>query len=208
MDHHTSDRYNPLQFFIKVKASENDHHETEEKEVESVHPSLQVNDIPECREEADSDWSEEEASEMTSENRDLWESFLNNRDPYHPLYVSCFTKVKTSDNEHDDGKEEDPVCPGSQMKDNTEWSEKVESDWSNKGLSETEDLNSDADNQLHVSCPTKVKLKAPLRPTASEVEEQPRQSAKMVHVLHQYYIIGLVCNHMATWRYLALGLVI
>ncbi|TSK82189.1 Protein phosphatase 1 regulatory subunit 15A [Bagarius yarrelli] len=199
------DHNNPFHLSIKVKTSENDHRETEGKKgVESVPLSIQGKHLPECSEEEDSDWSEEEVSEMSSENRDLWEFFLNNSDPYNLLHVSCSTKVKTSDYDHtdDEEEEEEPFFLGSQKKGSTEISKEEETDWSIERLLDIKDLKNAAHNQLHVSCPTEVKLKvseiqqtpAPLRHTACEVGQSTKKPAKKVRFSKQ-----LTIHTLQTW---------
>ncbi|XP_053484944.1 protein phosphatase 1 regulatory subunit 15A [Ictalurus furcatus] len=148
-------------------------------------------------------WSSEEdegVSEMSSENRELWEAFLNHSDPYNPLHFSCPTedKVKASDNDHhDDDEEEDdeeePVSRCPQKKDETEWSEEEESVWSdeedlkmsaeNRELWESFVNKSDPFDPLCFSCSTGVKVKASENhtvssPTASDVEDNPEQNTK------------------------------
>ncbi|KAF4089261.1 hypothetical protein AMELA_G00064870 [Ameiurus melas] len=144
-------------------------------------------------------WSSEEdgVSEMSSKNRELWESFLNHSDPYNPLhFFPTEDKVKASDNDHHDDDEEfekeEPVSRP-QKKDETEWSEEEESDWSDE-----EDLNMSAENRelwesfvnksdpfdpLCFSCSTGVKVKASENhtassPTASDVEDNPELNTK------------------------------
>lgn len=167
-------------------------------------------------------WSEEEdegVSEMSSENRELWESFLNSKDPYNPLHFSCSTedKVKASDDDHHDDEEEEeeePIPTRLQETDETEWSEEEDCDWSDEEDLEMsaesrelwESFNSDPYNPLCFSCPPGVKKASeikqnhtPSRSTARGAEEHsPEQStkerAKKVDILHHVLI---VCNHMA-----------
>ncbi|MCJ8731617.1 hypothetical protein PDJAM_G00201630 [Pangasius djambal] len=140
------------------------------------------------------DWSDVRDSEMSSENRELWESFMNNSDPYNPFHFSCPTedKVKASDS---DDEEEEPVPPCPEEKDETEWSEEEDSDWSDGGDLEMsvesrelwESFNSDPYNLLCFSYPTGVKIKpsgirqnhSHSSPTANETEaHNPEQSTK------------------------------
>lgn len=152
------------------------------------------------RKDGETEWSDDEdlgVSEMSSENRELWESFLTNNDPYNPLYISCSTedKLKASASDHgdDDDEDEGPVSPFIQEKDKTEWNKEEDSDWSDEEdlemSAESRDLwesfNSDPYNPLCFSCPTGIKMKeieqnhTPLCPTASETEEHnPEQSTK------------------------------
>ncbi|MGL6084163.1 MAG: hypothetical protein ACRC4N_17630, partial [Gammaproteobacteria bacterium] len=185
------DHNNLFHFSTKVKTSHNDQRETEgDKGQKSVSLRIQRKHLTACIKEEDSDWSEEEVSEMSSENRDLWEFFLNNSDSYNLLNVSCATKVKTLDNDHTDEVEE-LFFLSSQKKGGTDSSEEEATDWSNERLLDFQELNSAACNQIHVSCPTEVELKvsesqqtpAPLRLTACEVGKSTKKPAKKVHLL-------------------------
>ncbi|GAA6089733.1 protein phosphatase 1 regulatory subunit 15A isoform X3 [Tachysurus ichikawai] len=148
----------------------------------------------EWSEEEDNDLSDEDYSEMSPENRELWDSFLNNSDPYSPLCFSCPTEVKASDNFHCD---DDKLVPSNLQETKTERSEEEDSDWSDEGDSgmspENSKLwdsflnNSDPYSPLCFSCPAGLKIKAsevkqnhtPSSPTAREVEEHnPDQSTK------------------------------
>ncbi|KAK3546462.1 hypothetical protein QTP70_026313 [Hemibagrus guttatus] len=187
----------------KVCASDNDYDE----EKKPVPLSRQEDDDIESSEEEDSDWSDEEDSEMSPENRELWESFLNNSDPYNPLCFSCPTEVKVSDR---DEEEEEPVL-SHQERDNTEWSEEEDSDWSDEEDSEMSPENrelwefflnnSDPYNPFCFSCPTGDKIKpsevqptnTPSSPTAREVEahtpeQSTKGSSKKVHFSEQVTI--------------------
>lgn len=146
------------------------------------------------REEEYSDWSDEDVSQMPPEKKKLCQSFLNNSYPYNPLHFNGPPKVMSFDGDHAAAaeEEEEPVPPCSQEKDHLERSEDEDSDWSDEGVSDEEEISPenkkllesffnkhDPYNPLHFSCPTEVNLKAsemqqnhtPLRPTASEVEE-------------------------------------
>ncbi|XP_058250837.1 protein phosphatase 1 regulatory subunit 15A [Hemibagrus wyckioides] len=189
------DLYNPLPIPCptedQVCASDNDHNE-EKKPLPLSH---QDEDNTEWSEEEDSDWSDED-SEMSVENRELWESFLYNSDPFHPLCFSCPTGVKVSDSD-DDEEEEEEHALSHQEKDNSEWNEEEDSDWSdeedsemspeNKALWESFLNNSDPYNPLSLSCSIGIKIKpleiqpnhTPSNPTAREVEDHtPEQSTK------------------------------
>lgn len=162
----------------------------------------------ESKNDSESEWSEEEdeidegVSQMSSENRELWESFLNNSDPYNPFHFTCSNEDKVK--AHDD--EPVPLCP--HMKDETEWSEEEDSDWLDEGNSEMsaqsrklwESFNSDAYNPLCFSCPTGVKTKAseikqnhtPSSSTPRKVKQQnpeqhTKEGAKKVVALHHVF---------------------
>ncbi|KAI4900149.1 hypothetical protein NFI96_023870 [Prochilodus magdalenae] len=83
--------------------------EEEEEDGNSISDEGELDDADEDKEESpmdekdemdwsdedDSDWSDEEGdSEASRESTELWESFLNNSDPYNPLYFFCPTGVK------------------------------------------------------------------------------------------------------------------
>ncbi|XP_060730370.1 protein phosphatase 1 regulatory subunit 15B-like isoform X2 [Tachysurus vachellii] len=139
------------------------------------------------------DWSDEGDSEMSPENRELWDSFLNNSDPYSPLCFSCPAEVKASDSDQCD----DELVPSNHQETEPEWSEEEDSDWSDEGDSEMSPENSelwdsflnnsDPYSPLCFSCPAGLKIKAsevkqnhtPSSPTAREVEEHnPDQNTK------------------------------
>lgn len=166
----------------------------------------------ESNNDSESEWSEEEdesheVSQMSSENKEIWESFLNNSDPYNPFhFCSNADKLKAHD------EEPAPLCL--QVKDE-EWSEEEDSDWWDDEVSEMsaesrelwESFNRDPYNPLCFSCPTEVKTNAsemkqthtPLSSTARKDEHQnPEQhtkdGAKKVDALHHEFI---VCSNMA-----------
>ncbi|XP_047666543.1 protein phosphatase 1 regulatory subunit 15A-like [Tachysurus fulvidraco] len=184
--------YSPLCFSCpaKVKASDSVHCDDDE-----LVPSNLQKTKTECSEEDDNDWSDEDYSEMSPKNRELWDSFLNNSDPYSPLCFSCPAEVKASDNVHCD-YEEFVSCDSQETE--TERSEEEDNDWSDKGgdsemspenskLWDSFMNNSDPYSPLCFSCPAGLKIKAsevkqkhtPSSPTARDVEEHnPDQSTK------------------------------
>ncbi|XP_027025156.2 protein phosphatase 1 regulatory subunit 15A isoform X3 [Tachysurus fulvidraco] len=186
-----SDAYSPLCFSCptEVKASVSD--QCDDELVSSNQDSEYK-----WSEEEDSDWSDEGGdSEMSPENRELWDSFLNNSDPYSPLCFSCPTEVNASDSDQCD---DDKLVPCNHQETESEWSEEEDSDWSDEGgdsemSPENRELwdsfmnNSDPYSPLCFSCPAELKIKAsevkqkhtPSSPTAREVEEHnPDQSTK------------------------------
>ncbi|TSL34576.1 hypothetical protein Baya_6789 [Bagarius yarrelli] len=141
-------------------------------------------------EEEYSDWPDEEVSVMHPENKELWKSFLNSAS-YNPLYFTCLPEVMALDIDHAaaDGEESVPPC-SREWKGNVERGEDEDSDWSDEGDSDDEEMSRENKelwesffnkhypyNPLHSNCPTEVNIKSsevqqnhiPLRPTASEV---------------------------------------
>ncbi|KAK2860546.1 hypothetical protein Q7C36_004712 [Tachysurus vachellii] len=188
--------YSPLCFSCpaKVKALDSVHCDDDDDDDECVPFNLQETKT-EWSEEEDNDWSDEDYSEMSPKNRELWDSFLNNSDPYSPLCFSCPAEVKASDSDHCDD-EEFVSCDSQETE--TERSEEKDTDWSDEGDSEMSPENSRLwDSFINNSdpyCPAGLKIKAsevkqnhtPSSPTAREVEEHnpdqnTKKSAKKVH---------------------------
>ncbi|XP_027024979.2 protein phosphatase 1 regulatory subunit 15A isoform X1 [Tachysurus fulvidraco] len=185
-----SDPYSPLCFLCPTEVNASDSDQCDDELV----PSNNQETVYKWSEEEDSDWSDEGDSEMSPENRELWDSFLNNSDPYSPLCFSCPTEVNASDSDQCD----DELVSSNNQETESEWSEEEDSDWSDEGgdsemSPENRELwdsfmnNSDPYSPLCFSCPAGLKIKAsevkqkhtPSSPTAREVEEHnPDQSTK------------------------------
>ncbi|GAA6089730.1 protein phosphatase 1 regulatory subunit 15A isoform X1 [Tachysurus ichikawai] len=109
------------------------------------------------------DLSDDGASEMSPENRELWDSFLNNSDPYSPLCFTCPAEVKASDSVHCD---DDELVPYNLQETITECSEEKHTDWSDEEDSEMSSKvrelwnsllkNSASYSPLCFSCPAEV----------------------------------------------------
>ncbi|XP_060729605.1 protein phosphatase 1 regulatory subunit 15B-like [Tachysurus vachellii] len=187
-----SDPYSPLCFSCtdEVNALDNYHCDDDEL-VPCNHQETETK----WSEEKDTDWLDKDYSEMSPKNRELWDSFLNNSDPYSPLCFSCPAEVKASDSDHCDD-EEFVSCDSQETE--TERSEEKDTDWSDEGDSEMSPENSRLwDSFINNSdpyCPAGLKIKAsevkqnhtPSSPTAREVEEHnpdqnTKKSAKKVH---------------------------
>ncbi|KAK2860547.1 hypothetical protein Q7C36_004713 [Tachysurus vachellii] len=211
-----SDPYSPLCFSCpaEVKASDSVHCDDDEL-VSSYSEETEI----EWSEEEDNDWSGEGDSEMSPENRELWDSFLNNSDPYSPLCFSCPAEVKASDSDQCD----DELVPSNHQETEPEWSDEEDSDWSDEGDSEMSPENSelwdsfmnnsDPYSPLCFSCPAGLKIKAsevkqnhtPSSPTAREVEEHnPDQNTKVhfseVVTIHTHEAWGFASQGRALWR--------
>ncbi|KAF5907050.1 protein phosphatase 1 regulatory subunit 15A-like [Clarias magur] len=167
-------------------------------------PDFLLSDCLECqseeqgkRDDDQTEWSDEDlfsdgVSEMSSENRGLWEFFLNTHDPYNPLHF-CSTEDKAKHSDHEEEEKDNVQDP--QEQNETELIEEEDSDWSDEDDLEMpaesrvlwESFNSDPYNPLCFSGPTVVKTRTseiqqdhkPSSPTTGVLEENdPEQSTK------------------------------